>query len=144
MEPRGQSPWYLHKIPSYAKASEGYPPSAKSAEAAILQLMNNSGPAYAFIQGQSPRLHAEVPVFAERPHATVSARRRGLLRRRINGPSWILLRMIFGLKGSRNISFDLRECKKVDGQERNNVRNSFIALTHSFFDRIAQWHNGSS
>ena len=40
MEPHGQSPWYLHKIPSYAKASEGYPPSAKSAEAAILQLMN--------------------------------------------------------------------------------------------------------
>jgi hypothetical protein len=43
MEPHGKSPWYLHKIPSYAKAAEGYPPSAKSAEAAILQLMNNSG-----------------------------------------------------------------------------------------------------
>jgi hypothetical protein len=51
MEPHGQSPWYLHKIPSYAKASEGYPPSAKSAEAAILQLMNNSGTVYAFIYG---------------------------------------------------------------------------------------------
>ena len=50
----GQSPWYLHKIPSYAKASEGYPPSAKSAEAAILRLMNNSGTVYAFIHGQSP------------------------------------------------------------------------------------------
>ncbi len=34
--------------------------------------------------GQSPCLHAEVPVFAERPmQATVSARRRGLLRREI-------------------------------------------------------------
>jgi hypothetical protein len=33
MEPHGQSPWYLHEIPSYAKASEGYPPVAKSAEA---------------------------------------------------------------------------------------------------------------
>jgi len=29
----GQSPRYLHEIPSYAKASEGYPPTAKSAEA---------------------------------------------------------------------------------------------------------------
>jgi hypothetical protein len=36
MEPHGQSPWYLQQIPSYAKASEGYPPSAKSAEAVIL------------------------------------------------------------------------------------------------------------
>ncbi|MBC8403140.1 MAG: T9SS type A sorting domain-containing protein [Candidatus Marinimicrobia bacterium] len=33
MEPRGQSPWYLHKIPSYAKASEGYPQMATSAVA---------------------------------------------------------------------------------------------------------------
>ncbi len=69
MEPHEQSPWYLHKIPSYAKASEGYPPSAKSAEAAILQLMNNSDTVYAFLHGQSPCLHAEVPVFAKRPHA---------------------------------------------------------------------------
>jgi hypothetical protein len=83
MEPHGQSPWYLHKIPSCAKASEGYPPSAKSAEAAILQLMNNSGTVYAFIHGQSPCLHAEVPAFAETLCAGVSARRRGLLRRRI-------------------------------------------------------------
>ena len=51
MEPHGQSPWYLHKISSYAKASEGYPPSAKSAEAAILQLMINPGTVYAFIHG---------------------------------------------------------------------------------------------
>ena len=79
MEPHGQSPSYLHKIPSCAnlprqgyggqEASESYPPSAKSAEAAILQLMNNSGTVYAFIHGQSPCLHAEVPVFVERPHA---------------------------------------------------------------------------
>jgi hypothetical protein len=54
MEPHGQSPWYLHRIPSYAKASEGYPPSAKSAEAAILEAMNNSEIIYAFIHGQSP------------------------------------------------------------------------------------------
>jgi hypothetical protein len=62
MEPHGQSPWYFHKIPSYAtcspnkffgrrEASEGYPPSAKSAEAAILQLMINPGTVYAFIHG---------------------------------------------------------------------------------------------
>ena len=54
MEPHGQSPWYLHEIPSYAKASEGYPPVAKSAEASILRHMNNSATAYAFIHGQSP------------------------------------------------------------------------------------------
>ena len=53
MEPHGQSPWYLHRIPSYAKASEGYPPSAKSAEAAIHEAMNNSEIIYAFIHGQS-------------------------------------------------------------------------------------------
>ncbi len=46
MEPHRQSPWYLHYIPSYAPspnapryarttASEGYPPVAKSAEAAV-------------------------------------------------------------------------------------------------------------
>jgi hypothetical protein len=51
MEPHGQNPWYLHKIPSYAKASEGYPPSAKSAEAAILEAMNHSDIVYAFIHG---------------------------------------------------------------------------------------------
>jgi hypothetical protein len=66
MEPHGQSPWYLHKIPSYAKASEGYPPSAKSAKAAILQLMNNSGTVYAFTHGKA----------------------RGLLRRRIKAPEY--------------------------------------------------------
>jgi len=37
-----------------ASRSEGYPPSAKSAEAAILEAMNNSDIVYAFIHGQSP------------------------------------------------------------------------------------------
>src|SRR4030042_5389963 len=83
MELHGQSPWYLHRIPSYAKASEGYPPSAKSAEAAILETMNYSDIVYAFIHEQSPCLHAEVPAFVETFRAGVSARRRGLLRRRI-------------------------------------------------------------
>jgi len=53
MEPHGQSPclhaevgygtqaWYLHEIPSYAKASEGYPPMAKSAEATMLRYMKD-------------------------------------------------------------------------------------------------------
>jgi hypothetical protein len=54
MEPHGQSPWYLHEIPSYAKASEGYPPVAKSAEALILRRMNDPTKVYAFIHGQSP------------------------------------------------------------------------------------------
>jgi len=34
-----------------AKALEGYPPLAKSAEAAILEAMNNSDIVYAFIHG---------------------------------------------------------------------------------------------
>jgi hypothetical protein len=40
VEPHGQSPWYLHEIPSYAKVSEDYPPVAKSAVASILQHRN--------------------------------------------------------------------------------------------------------
>jgi len=54
MEPHEQSPWYLHEIPSYAKASDGYPPVSTSAGASILQHMNDSTEAYAFIHGQSP------------------------------------------------------------------------------------------
>ncbi len=69
MEPDGQSPRYPHYIPSYAKASEGYPPSAKSAEAAILQLMNNS----------CPTTHSS------------TGKARGLLRRRINSTGTVLL-----------------------------------------------------
>jgi hypothetical protein len=37
-----------------AKASEGYPPVAKSAGASILQHMNDSAEANAFIHGQTP------------------------------------------------------------------------------------------
>jgi len=37
-----------------AKASEGYPPVAKSAEALILRRMNDTIKVYAFIHGQSP------------------------------------------------------------------------------------------
>ena len=51
MEPCGQSPWYLFGIPSYAKASEGYPPVAKSAEASIFQRTNDLATIYAFIHG---------------------------------------------------------------------------------------------
>ena len=54
VEPHGQSPWYLYEIPSYAKASEGYPPVAKSAGASMFRHMNDSAMAYAFIHGQSP------------------------------------------------------------------------------------------
>ena len=56
---------------------------AKSAEAAVLRYMDDSGTGYAFIHRQSPCLHAEVLAFAETLCAGVSARRRGLLRRRI-------------------------------------------------------------
>ena len=41
MEPHGQSPWYLFDIPSYAKASEGYPPAAESSEASMFWPMNS-------------------------------------------------------------------------------------------------------
>jgi hypothetical protein len=54
MEPRGQSPWYLHDIPSYAKASEGYPPTAKSAEASMLRYLKYSATLCVFIHGHSP------------------------------------------------------------------------------------------
>ena len=37
-----------------AKASEGYPPVAKSAGASILRHMKDSATVYAFIHGQSP------------------------------------------------------------------------------------------
>jgi hypothetical protein len=54
MEPHGESPWYLHDIPSYAKASEGYPPAAKSVGASVLQRRNDLYTDNAFIYGQSP------------------------------------------------------------------------------------------
>jgi hypothetical protein len=56
---------------------------AKSAEALILRRMDDPTNAYTFIHGQSPCLHAEVPAFVETFRTGVSARRRGLLRRRI-------------------------------------------------------------
>ena len=42
MEPHGQGPWYLHEIPSCAKASEGYPLVAKSAGASSFWHKNDS------------------------------------------------------------------------------------------------------
>ena len=41
-----------------AKASEGYPPVAKSAEAAIPRFRDSTDTAHAFIRGQSPRSSA--------------------------------------------------------------------------------------
>jgi hypothetical protein len=84
MEPHGPTPLGAGALRcASAKASEGYPPVAKSAEALILRLMNDPTKAYTFIHRQSPCLHAEVPAFVETFRAGVSARRRGLLRRRI-------------------------------------------------------------
>jgi hypothetical protein len=54
MEPHGQSPWYLHEILSFAKASEGYPPVAKSAGASMLHYEKDSATFCAFIHRQSP------------------------------------------------------------------------------------------
>jgi hypothetical protein len=66
MEPHGLSPWYLpQEYPptplgaealrcAGAKASEGYPPVAKSAEAVILRFKISTDTAHAFIHGQSP------------------------------------------------------------------------------------------
>jgi archaemetzincin len=59
MEPHGKSPWSLHFIPSYAKASEGYPRTAKSAEAAILRCVKYLAAFCAFIHGHSPRSSAQ-------------------------------------------------------------------------------------
>jgi hypothetical protein len=63
------------KIPSYAKASEGYPPVAKSAEAMQHIDIDDSDTTYAFILGQA----------------------RGLLRRRIKDDRDF--RIIRGIKG---------------------------------------------
>jgi hypothetical protein len=66
MELHGQSPWYLHYIPSCAKASEGYPPTAKSAEAALLLSVKYWVPFCAFIHGHSPWSSAQADkVFKE-------------------------------------------------------------------------------
>ena len=51
MEPHWQSRWYLHEIPFYAKASEGYPQLATSAVATILHFWTII---HAFIYGRSP------------------------------------------------------------------------------------------
>jgi hypothetical protein len=50
-EPHGQSLWFLFDIPSYAKASEGYPPAPESTEALMLWPMNVSTTIYAFVHG---------------------------------------------------------------------------------------------
>jgi hypothetical protein len=52
--PTGEARGTSRNIPSYAKASEGYPPVAKSTGALILGDKNDLGMAYAFIHGQSP------------------------------------------------------------------------------------------
>jgi len=51
MEPRGQSPWYLHEIPSYTKASEGYPTVAESAVARTQRHGNDFATESAFMHG---------------------------------------------------------------------------------------------
>ena len=64
MEPTGQARGTSTRIPSYApgaealrgagaKASEGYPPVAKSAEAVILRFKISTDTAHTFIHGQS-------------------------------------------------------------------------------------------
>ena len=90
MEPHGQSPWYLHEIPSYAKASEGYPPVAKSAEASVLRHMNNSATAYAFIHGKA----------------------RGLLRRRIKNTSLLPIIRESGVNVRYFPTDNYRDCEK--------------------------------
>jgi hypothetical protein len=93
MEPHGKARGTPMKYPptplgaealrcASTKASEGYPPMAKSAEALILRRMNDPTKSYAFIHGQSPCLHAEV-LYQTIWQVRVSAHRRGLPRRRI-------------------------------------------------------------
>jgi hypothetical protein len=52
--PTGKARGTSIEIPSYAKASEGYPPVAKSTKASSFAHMKNSATFYAFIHGQSP------------------------------------------------------------------------------------------
>jgi hypothetical protein len=59
MEPHWQSPTSI-EIPSYAKASEGYPPVVKSTEASSFEHTNNLAAFYASIHGQSPWSSAQV------------------------------------------------------------------------------------
>jgi hypothetical protein len=62
--PTGKARGNSVEIPSYAKASEGYPPVAKSTEASSFKHMNDLATFYAFIHGPNPCLHAEVQFLA--------------------------------------------------------------------------------
>ena len=53
MEHTGKARGASIEIPSYAKASEGYPPVAKSTEVSSFEHMNNLATFYAFIRVQS-------------------------------------------------------------------------------------------
>ena len=64
MELHGQTLWYLHKVPSYAKSSEGYPPLAASAGPSMLGYVRDSVALCAFIHRHSPCLDAEVQFLA--------------------------------------------------------------------------------
>ncbi len=70
MEPHGQSPWYLHEIPSYAKASEGYPPAVKSAEALMGQLVNDRPNQKKQRHQQRQGEDGSTPAFAKSQYAT--------------------------------------------------------------------------
>ena len=52
--PTGKARGTSIEIPSYAKASEGYPPVAKSTEASSNEHPIHLAAFYAFIHGQSP------------------------------------------------------------------------------------------
>jgi hypothetical protein len=80
MELHGQGPWYLHEIPSCAKASEGYPLVAKSAGASSFWHKNDS---------------------ATLTHS-FTGRARGLLRRRIK---WRTIRPYPVLLRARPVGF---------------------------------------
>ena len=85
MEPHGQSPWFLHEIPAYdhrrcnasVRKCEGFGGLSASSESAVALTQghrNDLATESAFINGKA---RACTP-------KCVTARRRGLLRRRIN------------------------------------------------------------
>jgi len=80
VEPHGKARGTSIVIPSYAKASEGYPSVAKSTEASSFEHMINLAAFYASIHGRARACTTKCLYKPQRKNC-VPARRRGLLRR---------------------------------------------------------------
>jgi hypothetical protein len=65
MEPHGLSPWYLHESTLLRQGLGELSATGEIRRSNELQHIQGQGKGYAFIYGQSPCLHAEVPTFTE-------------------------------------------------------------------------------